>query len=130
MRLARQLEGPELGTYDHISQMLTSKVRLVKVPWLPNGADGLTLGKAVLVKKFVDPADARELIAHELVHVRQWAEYGPIGFLRRYVVEYLKGLKKHRNHYQAYLDIPFEREARAEAKAWNSARANIERHAT
>ncbi len=125
MRLARQLEGPELNAYDHISQMLTNRVRLVKVPWLPNGADGLTIANVVLVKKFVDPEDFRELIAHELVHVRQWKEYGIVGFLSRYVIGYLKGLKKHRNHYQAYLDIPFEIEARAEAKNWSQARSQL-----
>lgn len=122
MRLARQLEGPELNAYSHISTVLTNKVRIVKVPWLPNGADGLTLANMILVKKFVEPDDFRELIAHELVHVRQWQEYGVIGFLFRYVRDYFKGLKKHRNHYQAYLDIPFEIEARAEATDWHSAR--------
>lgn len=122
MRLARQLEGPELSAYDHISQLLTNKVRIVKVPWLPNGADGLTLANMILVKKFVDPEDFRELIAHELVHVRQWKEYGIVGFLFRYVRDYLKGLRNHRNHYQAYLDIPFEIEARAEATDWHEAR--------
>lgn len=125
MRLARarQLEGPELGAYKHISQVLTSRVRLVKVPWLPNGADGLTIGKRVLVKKEVDPSRSKELIAHELVHVRQWAEYGIVGFLTRYVFHYLKNLVKYRKHYTAYLEIPFEVEARNEAKRWAQARS-------
>ncbi|MEE9417594.1 MAG: DUF4157 domain-containing protein [Acidimicrobiales bacterium] len=125
MRLARarQLEGPELGAYKHISQVLTSRVQLVRVPWLPNGADGLTIGKRVLVKREVDPSKTKKLIAHELVHVRQWAEYGVVGFLARYVFHYLRNLIKYRKHYTAYLEIPFEIEARAEAEQWSEARA-------
>ncbi len=123
MRLVRRLEGPELGAYDHISGLITNKVKLVKVPWLPNGADGLALATFVFVKDDIDPTEARTLIAHELVHVRQWAEYGVIGFAYRYVRDYLKNLVRLRNHYQAYLDIPFEIEARQQAHQWQSARA-------
>ena len=58
------------------------------------------------------------LIAHELVHVRQYSEKGVPRFLLRYVLDYFNQLAKLRNHRKAYLAIPTEVEARAEAERW------------
>jgi len=48
------------------------------------------------------------LIAHELVHVRQYDRYGALGFWLRYAVGWLTGKRGRR-----YIDHPFEVEARA-----------------
>lgn len=52
------------------------------------------------------------LLVHELVHVRQWHDLGVLGFLRRYLGDYLRGRFKGIGHRQAYLDIGLEQEAR------------------
>jgi len=52
------------------------------------------------------------LLVHEMVHVRQWRHHGALGFLRRYARDYLTGRWRGLNHYEAYLAIGFEVEAR------------------
>jgi hypothetical protein len=52
------------------------------------------------------------LLAHELVHVRQWLELGMVGFLWRYAGGYLKGRFSGSSHHEAYLGIELEVEAR------------------
>ncbi len=52
------------------------------------------------------------LIRHELVHVRQWGELGPVRFLVRYLSEYLRLRRAGLGHQRAYQEISFEREAR------------------
>ena len=64
----------------------------------------------------------RAILAHELVHVRQYAEAGFVVFLTRYLRDYVRGLIRLRNHRRAYLAIPSEVEARAEARAWKQRR--------
>jgi hypothetical protein len=59
-----------------------------------------------------DRSALAQLIRHELVHVRQWGELGPLRFLVRYVSEYLRLRRAGLGHHQAYLEISFEREAR------------------
>lgn len=114
----RRLEGPELEAYDLIEPELANRVRVVRVPILPPGTAGMTIGRFVLLTSDVDRDGTRELLAHELVHVRQYAEQGVVGFLARYVRDYLRGLRIHRRHRAAYLAIPAEVEARDEADRW------------
>jgi hypothetical protein len=52
------------------------------------------------------------LLVHELVHARQWREFGAFGFARRYLWDYLQGRFQGKRHRQAYLGIRFEVEAR------------------
>jgi hypothetical protein len=52
------------------------------------------------------------LIAHELVHARQWLELGIVGFLWSYAGGYLKGRFSGLGHHEAYLGIELEVEAR------------------
>ena len=117
----RRLEGPELTSYD-LEPDLAARVRIVRVPFLPSGSAGMTLGRFVLLTSDVDRSGERELLAHELVHVRQYAEAGFVVFLARYLRDYVRGLVRLRNHRQAYLAIPTEVEARAEARAWKQRR--------
>lgn len=59
-----------------------------------------------------DPTRLGGLVKHELVHVRQWQQYGIFGFARRYFGDYLSGRRKGLKHTEAYLAIRFEVEAR------------------
>jgi hypothetical protein len=52
------------------------------------------------------------LLAHELVHVRQWRELGAARFLWRYLGAYARGRAAGLGHQRAYEAIPLEVEAR------------------
>jgi len=80
------------------------------VPALPPGVRAMTLGRLVLVR--TGQLGDRALLAHELVHVRQWREQGPVRFLLSYLREYLRGRRAGLGHWQAYLAISAEVEAR------------------
>jgi hypothetical protein len=75
----------------------------------------MTLPWAVYVRPDVLSGDAGRLgalVAHELVHVRQWQENGLLRFLRRYLADYWRGRRAGLPHVEAYRAIGFEREAR------------------
>ena len=59
-----------------------------------------------------DPRMIKYLMVHELVHVRQWSDYGFFGFLRRYASEYIRGRRKGLSHNEAYRANRLEQEAR------------------
>jgi len=118
----RRLEGPELAAYDVVEPRLAARVRIVKVPVLARGADAMTIGRWVLVRDDQDRRGTRELLAHELVHVRQYAERGSVRFLVKYLRDYLSELRATHNHHDAYLAIPDECEARREAAEWTQRR--------
>ncbi len=120
MSRVRRLKGSELAGYDLINRKLAERVRIVQVPFLAPGSSGMTLGRFVLLRRDDDRSGRRELLAHELVHVDQYARYGVFGFLRRYLMQYLAALRVHRRHRAAYLAMPLEVEARRVAKQWHS----------
>jgi hypothetical protein len=82
------------------------------------GAGAATLGPAVLFSssgwKELDRKSEVGLIllAHELVHIRQYRKLGWLRFLWAYGVEYFAGRLQGLSHRQAYRAISFEREAR------------------
>jgi len=51
------------------------------------------------------------LINHEKIHLKQQLELLIIPFYFLYGINYLLNLVKYKNHYQAYLNIVFEKEA-------------------
>jgi hypothetical protein len=53
------------------------------------------------------------LLFHETIHLRQQLEMGLLPFYIWYFLEYLVRLIQYRNHYLAYMNISFEREAYA-----------------
>ncbi|MEM9466409.1 MAG: DUF4157 domain-containing protein [Actinomycetota bacterium] len=118
----RRLEGPELVGYDVLPRSLARRVRVVEVPFLPNGADGMTVGNLVFLRDDRSTRGDRALLAHELVHVRQFAEQGALGFLTSYVRDYLGGRRRGLSHREAYLAIDAEREARAIEDDWKDRR--------
>lgn len=82
------------------------------------GIAATTLGRWVFVDPEVlrrDPRVVAKLIVHELVHVRQFSELGPMVFFGRYFSDYLRARFRGLDHRQAYLQIDLEIEARHQA---------------
>lgn len=88
---------------------------LVVSRWAAPGAAATTLGRFVFVRE--RSAGSERLIRHELVHVRQWRRLGVVGFLRRYLGDYLRWRLRRYPHWAAYRRIPMEIEAEWEARA-------------
>ncbi|WP_227699165.1 hypothetical protein [Spirosoma radiotolerans] len=72
------------------------------------GPDGMALFPFILVKQ-ANPGPV--LLNHERIHLRQQAELGVVLFYIWYVLEYLIRRLQYGQHYQAYRNISFEREA-------------------
>jgi hypothetical protein len=117
--MGRSLSGTEVDRFDHVPRDVAVRARLHRVRLLPPGAHGMTVGRHVMLLRGHE--DRSVLIAHELVHVRQYAERGHVRFLARYLRDYARNLLRLRSHRKAYLAIPTEVEARAEAKRWATA---------
>jgi Domain of unknown function (DUF4157) len=109
--VARRLDARELAAFDHVPAQDAERARVVVVPVLTPGVDGMTLGRWILVRRGHEHDDA--LLAHELVHVRQWRELKVPRFLAQYLVAYARGRARGLGHRAAYEAIPQEREARA-----------------
>lgn len=72
---------------------------------MPQAADGMTLGYAVLVKRGAEADE--QLLRHEFRHVAQYEEAGGIrAFLARHIPDLMR---------YGYRDSPYERDARAHA---------------
>ncbi|MFT5202618.1 MAG: hypothetical protein ACI9C1_002011 [Candidatus Aldehydirespiratoraceae bacterium] len=121
----RRLTPAELDAYDVIDRSLAERVRIVPVPFLAPGASGMTIGRFIFLTSDPDQLGGRELLAHELVHVRQFAELGFLRFLFHYLRDYGRCLRELRKHRAAYLAIPAEERARAEAAVWQARRKDI-----
>jgi hypothetical protein len=98
------------GDYPLVPPADVARARIVDVPWLTPGVAAMTFGRLILLRRNHRDDDA--LLAHELVHVRQWRELGPARFLWRYLGAYARGRASGLGHQQAYEAIPLEVEAR------------------
>lgn len=114
----RPLNGVELDAYDHIPRALAVRVRIHRVRALPGGYAGMTLGYRILLSRDERRDGSSALLAHELVHVRQWAERGLVGFSAGYLASFGRGLRHHRRWRPAYHDIEDEIDAREETARW------------
>ncbi|MXW99486.1 MAG: DUF4157 domain-containing protein [Acidimicrobiaceae bacterium] len=114
----RRLNAQEIARYDLVPPEISRRARVQKVPFLAPGSHGMTAGRLILLLRDDDRSGRRTLLAHELVHVEQYAQLGTVRFLRRYLREYFANLWRLRNHRQAYLAISFEAEARAASERW------------
>lgn len=80
------------------------------------GIQAMTIRRSIYVDAgFFESADRRRLgllAIHEMVHVRQWADHGVLGFLWRYGRSYLLGRLKGLSHRDAYMGVGLEVEAR------------------
>jgi hypothetical protein len=106
----RPLDAEERAQFTHVPARDLECARLVTVPVLTPGVAGMTLGRWILVRRGHE--HDRGLIAHELVHVRQWRELGAARFLVRYLGAYARGRWRRLGHQAAYEAIPLEAEAR------------------
>jgi hypothetical protein len=106
----RRLDERERAHFRHVSHRDLDRARLVSVPVLTPGIAGMTVGRWILLRRGHERDDG--LIAHELVHVRQWRELGPARFLARYLGAYARGRRRGLGHRDAYEAIPLEAEAR------------------
>jgi hypothetical protein len=120
-RRVRRLTTAEIAAYDVVPRELAAKVRIIRLP-LPGPYDGITVGRFVFLGRDVDDDGWSTLLAHELVHVRQWSELGVIGFLARYLSQFVVGLVRLRSWNAAYRHIEAELEARAGAAEWRRRR--------
>lgn len=84
--------------------------RIVPVPFLVPGVAAITFGRRILVRR--DRLDDVGLVHHELVHVRQWREQGPVLFVVSYLTAYVRGRLRGLGHHEAYRAVPAEVEAR------------------
>jgi hypothetical protein len=123
MVVMRRLTPAELDAYDVLPRALATRVRIQRVPFLAPGANGMTIGRLVFLRNDGLYDGSRKIIAHELVHVRQYYELGLLRFLVRYLASYARALVKYRRHRAAYLAIPFEEQAYAEAAEWLARRS-------
>jgi len=106
----RRLDAREREQFTHVPVRDLDRARLVRVPALMPGIAGMTLGRWILLRRGHE--HDRDLIAHELVHVRQWRELGAVRFLVRYLGAYAGGRRRGLGHQAAYEAIPLEAEAR------------------
>jgi hypothetical protein len=86
------------------------KFWFIRAPFL--SVSGMALFPFILVKKPAlkyDPV----FVNHELIHLRQQLELLILPFYIFYLFNYFINLLIYRNHYTAYLNIVFEREAYA-----------------
>jgi hypothetical protein len=119
----RRLTETEVDRYDLVPRRVARRAVLVRVPLLPPGALGMTSGRFVLLRRDEPFDGSSQLIAHELVHVRQFADAGRLLFVVRYLAAYAVNLFRLRDHHRAYRAIPAEREAYTAAATWAATRA-------
>lgn len=112
----RSLQLPEIEIFAKRGARFVTKVF---------GVQGITLGRFVFIKPDLIFRDKRarlciskELLAHEATHVLQYQKLGTVKFLYLYFKSFFSGLRRRGNlnfdaRMQAYLEIPFEAQARA-----------------
>lgn len=83
--------------------------RVVRGGPVPPQADAITLGRTIIVRERA--ADHPGLLAHELVHVRQFRALGVPRFMLRYIGSYLRFRLGGFGHMASYRRIPLEVEA-------------------
>jgi hypothetical protein len=81
---------------------------------VPPGSSAITIGRLVSVRKRA--AGSERLLRHEQAHVEQYRSHGVLGFLRRYVADYLGWRARGYRHRSAYRRIPFEASAEWRAR--------------
>ena len=79
---------------------------------IPNGYKGLTIFPFIILKSKKDKWDM-VLINHEKIHIQQQTELLLVPFFVWYFCEYIIKLLQFKDHYRAYKNISFEKEAYA-----------------
>jgi hypothetical protein len=118
----RRLNDAEVASYDLVPPDIARRAFVQKVPLLPRGAAGMTIGRFVFLRRDDARDGSSQLLAHELVHVQQYRRQGYLPFSARYLWHYGHGMFRLRNHRRAYRAIPVEVEAYDAAAEWAKAR--------
>lgn len=121
--VGRRLNDAEISSYDVVAPAVARRVRVYRVPLIPGGYAGMTLGRHVLLARDVAADGNSALMAHELVHARQWHDLGAIGFSARYLGSFGRNLARERRWQHAYRSIEAEVEATKETTDWLRRRA-------
>ena len=112
----QSLQLPEIEIYANRGARLVTKIFSVQ---------GITFGRFIFIKPDLIYRDSltrlcisKELLAHEATHVLQYRRLGAAKFLYRYFNRFFVNLRHRKrldfnSRLQAYLEIPFEAEARA-----------------
>lgn len=74
------------------------------------GVSGMTIFPIIFLRSKELKNDVR-IMNHERIHIRQQVEMLVIPFYIIYLIEYIFGRLKYKSHFEAYLNISFEREA-------------------
>lgn len=112
------LDPPTVATVVGIADLDSLDVRPAPV-WLRRmwrqPVAAMTLLRRIYVTPEVltgDPVRLGRLLVHELVHARQWQQAGPIRFVCRYVLDYVRSRLSGSDRESAYRQIRYEIEAR------------------
>ena len=114
----RKLSDEEISAYDLVDASVARRVLIQRVPGPVTVARAMTLGRLILITRDDDRRGGSELLAHELVHAAQYRRLGFWSFLRVYLTDYARNLKRLRRHGRAYLAIGLEVEAFTAAAQW------------
>ena len=114
----RKLSDEEISAYDLVDASVARRVLIQRMPAPGPVARAMTLGRLILITRDDDRRGGSELLAHELVHAAQYRRLGFWSFLRVYLTDYARNLKRLRRHGRAYLAIGLEVEAFTAAAAW------------
>ena len=114
----RQVKLPE-GVEELIKE--TRAIVRVGYPWwlrwfLARDVIGITLGRRIYLSPNVSKRSnsyMERLLRHELAHVRQVNRHGLLGFLVRYIAEFVRHFVREKSVAAAYRKISFEVEAAA-----------------
>ena len=122
--MSRSLTAAERASYTHVRADVLERARIRTLRWMPGSFQGITLGRHIyLTTPELDDGTSR-LIAHELVHVQQYADVGVVRFYLRYLADFARLLRLERKWMPAYRDIPAEAEARELTREWVRRRAD------
>ena len=106
---------------------------LIKVHGITLGCRIFILPALISVNTARQPRLSENLAAHEITHSLQFKKHGFIGFFYNYLASFWKNLRKKKKwdlhaRQEAYLEIPFEIEARDAAEKfveWNDRRRRL-----
>lgn len=104
--------------YDHVPPATVQRAKVKLSRRLPRQADAMTVGRTIYVRPGHEQSQG--LLAHELVHVRQWQQYGSSASCVATCGRTPATCWRSADHMAAYRAIPFEAEAREEAAAWKA----------